>query len=207
MQFNLEPVEFAEPSVQGWDWPLLWDVEYDPGIGYADLRKALSGEDWKPLTLGYGLQNTPLRQIIQGPFKSKELDLLDRSFKHPGFKHMLIETLNAIPFFRTLWPSDRLMEISEIGTQWSKDLPGYTSTPHLDNRLLLTTGMIFFNEKPDPLISTHFTKTFGGPIFKTSNSGFGQGWLLVHDHHGWHHGGNRSNTDRYHLTFHLRIRT
>jgi hypothetical protein len=206
MDVNFIPTDFPEPICKGWDWPLIWDIEFNPGLPVAEFREILRDENWQPLKLGYGLESNPKRHVLAAPYKSKVLQNIDRAFTHEAFKLQLIETIRAVPYFNNLWPTDKLAEHTEVSTLWSRDLPGFEISPHLDNRLQICTGMIFFNEKNDPASGTKFTRTNGGEVFKTGNSGFGQGWLLVHDYHGWHYGKNASDSDRYHLTFHLKIK-
>lgn len=206
MEIQFKPVEFPEPITRGWDYPLVWDVEFDPDMTTSEMRAILAKEDWKPMSLGYGLENNSLRSVLGPPFKSKELTRVHEAFTHRFFKDQVLETIKSIPYFSNLWPTGRLAEITEITAFWGRDLPGFKISPHLDNRLQICTGMIFFNEENDPASGTKFTRTNGGEVIKTGNCGFGQGWLLVHDYHGWHHGMNASAADRFHLTFHLRIR-
>lgn len=206
MEIRFKRAEFPEPITIGWDYPLIWDIDFDPGVSVQELRSTLAKEKWQPMSLGYGLENNAKRHLLGPPYQSELLARIDKTFAHPFFKMQLLETLGAVPYFHNLWPTDKLAELTQVSTSWGRDLPGFKISPHLDNRLQICTGMIFFNETNDPASGTKFTRTNGGPVIKTGNSGFGQGWILVHDYHGWHHGENASSTDRFHLTIHLRIK-
>lgn len=79
---------------------------------------------------------------------------------------------------------------------------------HLDNRLLVATGMIYLNESAETIKSRQATTFYtdenkSDPLIITPN--FGTGWAAVNTHNSWHEGINMSGQQRYSLLLGIAI--
>lgn len=120
-----------------------------------------------------------------------------------GYKTDILKELFKEKEFERIWSTDyeTLMRNTTNFLLLYKDAPNFVAPMHLDNRRLVTAGMITFSDHDNPDISTFFytSKNKDDPL--RVPVGPGQGWTAAATHNTWHTGGNFSTTNRYSLYF------
>jgi hypothetical protein len=137
-------------------------------------------------------------------------DLLSYSMSR-DFKTKWLSTMINTPAFCKLWGTsdvDRISSYTVIHANYLLDTTMAKIGLHLDNRLLVATGMIYLNESDSnskPLQATTFytDENKSNPLTILPN--FGTGWVAANTHNSWHEGYNLSNQKRYSLLLGISI--
>lgn len=120
-----------------------------------------------------------------------------------------------LPWLRTIW-TDYMATHVWAGTSLEqleahvqpfceilKDLPGMTTSIHVDHRACVTAGMLFFNDVDDADQSTSFYASESGDRPLRMSSQWAHGWFTANWHKSWHKGSNSSSRVRYAVKFGL----
>jgi len=176
-----------------------WEVE----IFHQLRRQANRGSGLRHLIKGStsraGLRNELL--------KTDELKSLHEYLQSDALKNIIVDALYEDTEFKRLWgiSKDSLLKLTKLIACFITDLPGLTVKIHLDNRLLVGTGMIYLNEKSDGRQSTIFytDEQKSNPL--EVPTGFQNGWFAANTHSNWHEGFNHANTNRLSVLLMLQI--
>lgn len=129
-----------------------------------------------------------------------------------SFKLQWLSEFIKYPEFCKLWGSNNVEFIASytvLNANYVLDNPKTTIALHLDNRMLLATGMIYLNETNDDLTQSLQSTTFYTDQNKSEpmviKPNFGKGWVAANTHNSWHEGINTSNQKRYSLLLGLGI--
>ena len=122
-----------------------------------------------------------------------------------SFKAQWLSAMLADPSFCKLWGSSDLDEISSytiVQSNYVLDNSQAKIGLHLDNRLLVATGMIYLNQS-DSETALQQSTTFYTDQNKSNpfviEPKFGTGWAAANTHNSWHEGHNISTQSRYSL--------
>ena len=98
-----------------------------------------------------------------------------------------------------------MYESSTTGCLFTRDLPGFNIPIHTDPMWLAFTGVIFFTENDDELLSSYFYDNNKLNPFRVTTN-YGDGWIQHNSSSAWHSGGNRRNDIiRYSLIFSIQV--
>ena len=117
---------------------------------------------------------------------------------------LLLEASQQEQFSRDYWWLDykeQLVNNTHFSYSIVKDKPGFDINLHLDHRVTICTGMLFFNSYDDPDQATTFYSSMSMEHPIRMSSIYGKGWYSANTHHSWHTGSNNSNRDRYAIIF------
>lgn len=173
----------------------VYEVNLDITDSRADLIKDLETEYWTP-----DQDNLIERYYLEwGSIQSPRLQKLRDYACSDEFRYSVIDQLYNEPLFSGYWSigPDRMKQVTNSFGTILRDQPGYHCGLHLDNRLLVATGMIYFCEQDDYDISTEFYTSCDKTDPVRITTGFGRGWVAANMHDSWHDGWNRSVHDRY----------
>ena len=109
---------------------------------------------------------------------------------------------------RHVWAGTSLSQLlahSQPYCEILKDLPGMTTSVHVDHRSCITAGMLFFNTVDNELQSTSFYASEKGDNALRMSSQLAHGWYTANWHKSWHKGSNSSTTIRYAVKFGLHL--
>jgi hypothetical protein len=173
-------------------------IPYD----YATIAKAFENESWTEHAQSFERANdgvdcravlpTPQSPLLQEILKFVSSDLVK--------KQVIDQLYKDFPNISNTWEgwdSSTMFNVTLWGGQFLKDSPGYRLEKHLDTRLQIATGLIYFTEKDDAnWTTTYYTDQYGKDALRIENN-FCDGVLHINDHDTWHEGWNRSNCDRY----------
>lgn len=174
------------------------------GVNTEEVIKDLANEDWIANQPNYGQGQLVQRYFcneIKNPFVKSINDFLINN------KRLFIDTLYAQEYFPMYWgiSPDRMDNITNISTTLLLDKPDFDTKIHLDNRLTVATGMIYFIDQDDPKQSTSFYSNNKYQNQLRIPTGFGAGWFAANMHDSWHSGHNLSNQDRYSMIYNIVI--
>jgi hypothetical protein len=96
---------------------------------------------------------------------------------------------------------DQLINNTKTTCMFTCDKPGYIIDTHVDSRLQVCTGMIFFNNFDDPDQATTFYTSHSGDNPLRMSSQYGSGWYAANTHDCWHTGANNTQRNRYAIIF------
>jgi|LauGreDrversion4_2_1035121.scaffolds.fasta_scaffold249735_1 hypothetical protein len=119
---------------------------------------------------------------------------------------LLTELCEQEQFKKDLWhleSTEQMTNNVRTTCSFARDTPGFDTNIHLDSRMTVCTGMLFFNQDNDPLQSTCFYTTLTGNEPVCMSSQFGNGWFAANTSISWHTGGNASSRYRYSLIFNV----
>jgi hypothetical protein len=100
---------------------------------------------------------------------------------------------------RWRWSEEQMIDNTQSHGEFTRDLPEFENTIHMDSKTLVANGLIYLHEKDDPATSTYFYSTGDGKNPIRSPGGFGDGWMHFNDYDCWHGTKNESNGIRYTL--------
>lgn len=182
--------------------PLTWDFRLNTGFTQQQVYNELESLDWANATpnvmnnrFEYDLVQTPCLSAIHNYTTSHQ------------FKQELVDILykNNIYWYWSIDPED-MMRITNTGGVFVLDTPGFTCPRHVDNRSLVATGMLMFDDCDDAGHRTFFYRDANtSDLYWESNSTFEHGWFNANLHNTWHEGYNTSNKKRYSYLFHLAL--
>jgi hypothetical protein len=185
--------------------PFVYQINFSFCHNSQTIIEELNKSDWEPWNLIEAQQAPSLStRSILNPDNIAILSDAVEYFSNPaGYKTDILKELFKQQQFEKIWAIDyeTLMRNTTNVLLLYKDGPGFVAPIHLDNRQLVTSGMITFSDHDDPDISTFFytSKNKDDPL--RVPIGHGQGWTAAVTHTTWHAGGNYSTTDRYSLYF------
>jgi hypothetical protein len=171
------------------------DMEVDPS-----MLSELKNQNWVSITPTHLDEYYTKRQRIDGNLNGSIVNSMS-TYMHSEFKKVIINLIWKDIMFQHKWGPrlnyDKLDKITKSEFGFNKDLPGFSTDFHLENRSQIAFGMIYFMEQDIPECSTYFytSESKNNPI--RIPTGMGKGWLCVNTHWGWHEGWNNSNNDRY----------
>lgn len=140
------------------------------------------------------------RSVLPSPQSNILKEILDYMCSDK-IKKQVIDTLyKDFPHVSSLWEGWTIEQMDQNtvwGGQYLKDSPGFYLDKHLDTRLQVATGLIYFTEHDDTGWSTvYYSDKTGSDELRITNN-FCEGVLHVNEHNTWHEGYNRTNQDRY----------
>jgi hypothetical protein len=169
---------------------------------YAIIAKELKNELWTEHARSYQRANDGVnfRAVLptpQSPILKEILDFVSSDEIKKQLIDQLYEDFPSIANTWEGWDSTKMFNVTTWGGQFLKDIPGYQLEKHLDTRLQIATGLIYFTEKDNPDWSTtYYTDQTGTDKIRIENN-FCDGVLHINDYDTWHEGWNRSTQDRY----------
>lgn len=127
------------------------------------------------------------------------------------FKSQWLTVMFEDPIFQKLWAADSVEQMASYTALQANYVLDNSMTKialHLDNRLLLSTGMIYLNQTNE-LTAAQQATTFYTDQNRSDplmiNPQFGSGWAAANTHNSWHDGKNSSVHKRYSLLLGLTI--
>ena len=178
----------------------VYSVNLDLGCTYDEIIQDLSNESWTPDRGAYGQGDLVERYYIEwDQIKNPRLQRIQDYACSDGFRRSVIDRLYSEPLFAGHWsigPNEMFHATASSG-RFLRDRPGYHCGLHLDNRLQVASGMIYFANGDDESISTTFYTTEARRDPVRIPTGFGAGWIAANMHDSWHDGWNRGDHDRY----------
>jgi hypothetical protein len=187
----------------------VYSVNLDLDVDYSRLIEILEKESWVPDRGAYGQGDFVSRYYLEWDKISDPVlkDLQDWSCSD-SFRRCIIDRLYSEPAFAGHWSidPDTMFRITASSGRFLKDLPGFGAGVHLDNRLQVAAGMIYFINGDDADQSTVFyiDQNKNSPL--RIHTGHGQGWIAANMHDSWHDGWNRSDQTRYSMILSLGIK-
>jgi hypothetical protein len=185
----------------------VYSASFDLPCDADILRKELIAEDWQVNSNGYGQSVFSFRHSVTH-IRGTNLTCIIDYFHSDAFRKGVILDLYRSKNFAAQWGIDPIMMMqntTSFGTL-VLDKPGHVTGLHLDNRLLVASGMCYFIDGNDPDQGTVFysDQQKNDPLEMTT--GFGKGWMAANTHDSWHMGWNRSQQDRYSILFGIRLK-
>ena len=165
-----------------------------------------ANENWEPNSTAYGQTDFNNRYTIRNINDPNFKTVVDYFFTME-FKDSIVDALYSAPLFAGYWSigPDKMKSITKTFGTAVQDRPGHTTALHLDNRLLVATGMCYLIDGDDEQQSTIFytDDKYSNPL--RMHTGWGKGWLAANMHDSWHEGFNRSNNNRHSILFGLSL--
>lgn len=182
----------------------IYQAQFDLACDQKTLQDDLAKELWVANKNGYGQLGFSYRYNVK-EIKSLTVKKVVDYFYSDSFNHAIIDTLYAETYFPGLWGIDskRLSNITVTFGTLVLDKPGYSSQIHLDNRLLVASGMCYFIDADDENQSTYFYSDKNKNNCLRMPTGFATGWLAANTHDSCHEGYNKSIIDRYNILYGL----
>ena len=117
---------------------------------------------------------------------------------------LLLEMSEQDQFKNDTWHleyREQLLNNTNIACSLLRDLPGFTTDIHIDSRMTVCSGMLFFNSFDDPTQSTIFYTSVTGKDPVRISSEYGKGWYSANTSYSFHCGSNTSLRNRYAVIF------
>lgn len=198
---------------------LVYSLKLDSGLSPQQVLECYANEEWEVETFARPLnlnRVTGYRQIIMHStrgmldkrlLKTARLIQLYEYILSPAVKNSIISMLYEDDEFSRLWGLNQslLSNITKLTANYVIDLPGQHVKLHLDNRLLVGTGMIYLNEKTEGNQSTRFYSDEKRSNPFIIEPGFQNGWFAANVQTNWHEGFNKANTNRLSILLGLGI--
>jgi hypothetical protein len=147
------------------------------------------------------------RRFITNPQPNSQLASITQAIKQQ--QHLLLEYMwNNSLMKNQVWAGTSLEQLKQNTRAFCevlRDLPGLTTSIHVDHRSCVTAGMLFFNPTDDAEQSTSFYTSEQGQAPMRMSSKIGNGWYTANWHKSWHEGGNTSENVRYAMKFGLHL--
>lgn len=203
--------------------PLIHTLNLETDYSPAKFREELDNENWQVEVFksvngragggrctidGVGRYNSKssLESIRGNILKELFSHVLSEEFKRQWISEMIKDST-----FCKMWGASKVEDIASYSVLQANYVLDNTMTKiamHLDNRLLLATGMIYLNET-NGIIQGQQATTFytdqnkSNPLVIKPN--FGKGWVAANTHNSWHEGFNMSSQKRYSLLLGISI--
>lgn len=188
----------------------VYQINVELPCSASTIVDELSAIDWTPWHLPDVHNEAKHLPRVNSPVSNSELlKDIGAYFNDPTrYKVDMLTELYRDPDFGVMWAMDynTLMKNTVCFCDLFKDEPGFTTRIHLDNRQLVTTGMITFSDIDNPDLSTSFFTSENGDSPLRVPIGNGNGWSSAVTHNTWHTGGNFSNETRYSLYFAIALK-
>ena len=208
-------------SIINSDRALIYNLQLDSGLTSAHISQFYSVEEWEVESINQAQRQanrgTGLRHLIKGStsrgtpqrelLKTDELKSLHDYVQSDAMKNIIVDKLYEDDTFKRLWGVSKqtMLQLTKFIACFVTDLPGLTVKLHLDNRMLVGTGMIYLNDKSDGRQSTVFytDEQKSNPL--EIHTGFQNGWFAANTHNNWHEGFNHATTNRLSILLMLQI--
>lgn len=167
----------------------LLRIKLDPDINYSDLISALENEtDWS---------NGSTRKFLQSITDNRIKNII-QFLKSPEVTKQLLHHFYSLHQDNIIsqWnlSKEELYLRTDTNAYFCKDLPGHMSNLHLDVSRVIFTGVVYFTEVDDELMSTYFyTDSQKNNKFRIDTS-YGSGWVQFNTKDAWHEGGNNTTS-------------
>jgi len=187
----------------------VYSVNLDVQADHATISAALEKETWVPDRAAYGQADFTSRYYLEwNKISDPVLQDLQGWACSDSFRRSVIDQLYSEPTFAGHWSIDpeTMFGITSSSGQFLKDLPGFGSGVHLDNRLQVAAGMIYFINGDDENQSTVFYCDQNKLSPARIPTGHGQGWIAANMHDSWHDGWNHSDQPRYSMILSVGLR-
>jgi hypothetical protein len=112
--------------------------------------------------------------------------------------------LDQHQFSTAVWGLDfkeQLANNTKLSGHFVCDKPGYNTSVHIDCRIQVCTGMLFFNSFDDIDQATTFYTDHNNNNPIRMSSKYGSGWYAANTHDCWHIGANNTQRNRYAILF------
>ena len=174
------------------EWRLIAKLSIDFPFAQQEVYTALEKEQY------YGDED---RTYCPNPSSHILKEILD--IVKTNIPNLLLDMTNH-PEFKHKWCleySEQLVNNTKTSCMFICDKPGYNIDTHVDSRMQVCTGMLFFNYDNDPNQSTTFYTSHSkdNPLLMTSQ--YGTGWYAANTHDCWHSGANNTQRKRYAIIF------
>jgi hypothetical protein len=200
---------------------LIYNLQLNSNLTSTQVAELYSIEEWEVETFyqfrRQANRGMGLRKIIKGSvgrgslhrdlLKTDKLKSLHDYLQSDSLKHIIVNKLFEDTEFQRLWGigKESLLKLTKLKACFITDLPGLTVKIHLDNRLLVGTGMIYLNEKSNGKQSTIFYTDDQKLNPLEISSGFQSGWFAANTYNSWHEGFNHATTNRLSVLLMLEI--
>lgn len=203
--------------------PLVYRLKLESAYTADSFMQELPNENWQvEVFKNVGGRSGGKRCTINGVgrYSSKTaIDSIKGSILRELFTYTLSESFKVQwlsvmledPSFCKLWGTSNLDEISNytiVQSNYILDNSHAKIGLHLDNRLLVATGMVYLN-KSDNTTALQQSTTFYTDQNKSNplviEPKFGTGWAAANTHNSWHEGHNVSSQQRYSLLLGISI--
>jgi hypothetical protein len=187
----------------------VYKVNLDIRADYANIIASLEKETWFPDQGAYGQSNFVSRYYLNwDQVQNTYLQEIQDWSCSDDFRRSVIDQLYSEPNFAGYWSIDpeTMFRTTVSSGRFLKDLPGFGAGVHIDNRLQVAAGMIYFIDGDDENQSTTFYSTPTGADPCRIPTGHGHGWIAANMHDSWHDGWNRSAQNRYSLILSLGLK-
>ena len=169
---------------------------------YTTTIKELKNELWTEHSQSYERANdgVDFRSVLPEPQSPILKEILDFVSSNAVKKQIIDQLYSDFPNIANTWEgwnSSTMFNVTTWGGQFLKDNPGYQLEKHLDTRLQIATGLIYFTEQDNLAWSTTYYTDQLGTNEITIENNFCDGVLHINDYDTWHEGWNRSTQDRY----------
>lgn len=171
------------------------------------IIEELKDENWVPITPTHLDDYYTKRNRIDGSLKGSIVNELSKYIHSNKFKKIILDLVWKDIIFQHKWGPrlnyEKIDNITKTEFSYSKDIPGFSTDFHLENRSQIAFGMIYFMEHDDPKCSTYFYQNELREHEFRIPTGLGKGWLCINTHWGWHEGWNKSDNDRFSSSLNL----
>ena len=178
------------------NWRLINRLKIDYPWTQEEIYNALENEIYEGDVRSYC--NNPTSTILK--------ELLDRTIKK--IPELFAEMCNQDQFKNDTWHLDNTEQMTnntDVLCSLFRDSPGFTTDIHLDSRMTVCSGMLFFNKEDDPTQSTTFyTSPTGNDPIRISSQ-YGNGWYSANTGYSYHCGSNNSLHNRYSVMFYNKL--
>ena len=178
----------------------VYAVNLDLPVDNQTIIDELRQQNWRPDQAAYGQSDFVGRYFLNWDDLTSESLKSLQSWSHSDqFRKTIIDQLYSEKLFGGHWsigPEEMFRNTKSSG-RFLKDLPGFTAGLHIDNRLLVASGMIYFVNGDDPNQSTTFYSNSRRDYPRRIPTGHGRGWIAANTHDSWHDGLNQSSQERY----------
>jgi hypothetical protein len=176
-----------------------WEVE----VFNAEKRQANRGSEARHLIKGSVARDKLSKDLL----KTDKLKSLYEYLQSDSLKTVIVDALYEDAEFKRLWGLNKesLLKLTKLVACFIIDRPGLHVKVHLDNRMLIGTGMIYLNELSDSRQSTIFYTDDQRSNPMEMPTGFQNGWFAANTHNSWHEGFNLAPTNRLSVLLMLKI--
>lgn len=167
----------------------------------SQILEELKQENWVSITPTHMDDLYTKRHRLDGNITGQHVIDVSQFTRSSEFKKTLLDLVWKDIMFQHKWGPrlnyDKINNITITEFGFNKDLPGFSTDLHLENRCQIAFGMIYFMTEDAKDRSTFFYRTANKNDPIRIPTGMGKGWLAINTHEGWHEGWNQSNEDRY----------
>ena len=175
------------------DWRLIGELTFDYPYSQEQVYLALEQEEF----LG-----TDSRTYCHAPKSIILQEMLDYVLKEA--KRLLEEMCSLDQFKNDQWhlkSTEQMTRNTVVLGSFVRDAPGFNTDIHIDSRMTVCAGMLFFNKDNDSDQATTFYSSPNPTDPIQMSSQYGKGWYAANTAMNWHTGGNTSSRNRYAIMF------